>query len=58
MLITYRQFRQSVNMCAGLFKNLVVISLSVLCIAISSALKLICRPGSLFDIRIYILVGL
>ena len=33
----YRQLRQSVNMCAGLSGYLVVIILSVLCIAISSA---------------------
>ena len=58
MLITYRQFRQFVNMCAGSFGYLVVINLSVLCIAINSALKLVCRPGSLLDIRISIFVGL
>ena len=52
------QFRQSVNMCAGSFGYLVVISLSVLCIAINSALKMVCRPGSLFDIRISVFVGL
>ena len=52
------QFRQSVNMCAGSFGYLVVIILSVLCMAINSALKMVCRPGSLFDIRISVLVGL
>ena len=52
------QFRQSVNMCAGSFGYLVVISLSVLCIAINSALKMVCRPGSLFEIRISVFVGL
>ena len=40
------------NMWVGSFVYLVVISLSILCIAISSALKLVCRPGSLFDICI------
>ena len=58
MLITYRQFRKSVNICASSFGYLVVINLSVLCIAINSALKLVCRPGSLFDIRMSIIVGL
>ena len=46
------------NICAGLFVYLVVINLSVLCMAISSALKLVCRPDSLFDIRISAFVGL
>ena len=46
------------NMCAGSFLYLVVINLSVLCMAISSALKLVCRPGSLFDIRISTFDGL
>ena len=58
VLRTYIQLRQSVNMCAGSLAYLVVISLSVLCMAISSALKLVWRLGSLFDIRIYDLVGL
>ena len=39
VLSTYRQLRQSVNMCAGSFGYLVVIIFSVLCMAISSALK-------------------
>ena len=46
------------NMCAGSLAYLVVISLIVLCIAISSALKLVCSPGSLFDMRISVFVGL
>jgi hypothetical protein len=58
VLSTYRQLGQSVNMCAGSFVYLVVINLSVLCMAISSALKLVCRRGSLFDIRSYAFVGL
>ena len=35
-----------------------MIILNVLCIAISSALKMVCNPGSLFDIRISDFVGL
>ena len=58
VLSTYIQLRQSVNMCAGSLAYLVVISLSVLCMAISSALKQVCRPGSLFDMRISVFVGL
>ena len=58
MLITYRQFRQSVNICSSSFGYLVVIILRVLCMAINSALKLVCRPDSLFDIRMSIFVGL
>ena len=46
------------NMCAGSFVYLVVINLSVLCMAISSALKLVCRLCSLLDIRIFAFVGL
>ena len=46
----YRQLRQSVNICAGSSGYLVVINLSVLWIAISSARKHVCRPGSLDDI--------
>ena len=46
------------NMCAGSLLYLVVMSLSVLCMAMSSALKLVCRLGSLFDIRISVFVGL
>ena len=38
------------NIYAGLSGYLVEISLSVLWIAISSVRKLICRPGSLFEI--------
>ena len=44
------QLRQSVKICAGSFMYLVVISESVSCMAISSALKHVCSPGSLFDI--------
>ena len=50
VLITYRQFRQSVKMSAGSCGYLVVIIFSVLWMAISSALKMVCRPGSLLDI--------
>ena len=46
------------NIWAGSFVYLVVISLSVLCMAISLALKQVCRPGSLFDICISAFVGL
>ena len=56
-LSTYRQLRQSVNMCVGSLAYLVVISLSVLCMTISTALKPVCRPGSLFDIRISVFIG-
>ena len=38
------------NMWAGLFIYLVVIGLSVLCMAISLAMKLVCSPGYLLDI--------
>jgi hypothetical protein len=48
VLSTYRQLRQSMNMYAGSFVYLIVINLSVLCMAISSALKLVCRPNNLF----------
>ena len=54
----YRQLRQSVNICAGSSGYLVEISLSVLWIAISSARKLVCRPGSLFEICMSALVEL
>ena len=37
---------------------LVVISLSVLCIAISSALKHVCSPGNLLDICTSVFAGL
>ena len=52
------QLRQSVKICAGSFRYLVVIILSVLSIAINSALKMVCRPDNLFDRRIYVFVGL
>jgi len=55
---TYKQLRQSVNICAGSSGYLVVISLSVLWIAISSTWKLVCRRGSLFEICMSALVGL
>ena len=58
VLITYRQLRQSVKMWAGSWEYLVVINFSVLWIAISSALKVVCRPGSLFDICMSGFVGL
>ena len=56
--MTYRQLRQSVKMWAGSCGYLVVIIFSVLCMAISLALKMVCSPGSLFDIFIYGFVGL
>ena len=46
------------NICAGSFGYLLVIILSVLCMAISSALKLVWSPGSLFDFCISGFVGL
>ena len=46
------------NICVGSSGYLVVISLSVLCMAISSALKQVCRPCNLFDMRMYVFVGL
>jgi hypothetical protein len=58
VLSTYIQLRQSVNMWAGSFIYLVVISLSVLCMTISSALKHVCSPGSLLDICTSVFVGL
>ena len=57
VLMTYRQLRQSVKMWAGSCGYLVVIIFSVLWMAISSALKMVCNPGSLFDICISGLVG-
>jgi hypothetical protein len=58
VLSTYIQLRQSVNICAGSFGYLVVISLRVLCMAISSALKHVCRPDNLLEMRMSGLVGL
>ena len=49
VLSTYKQLKEFVNMCASSSIYLVVINLSVLCMAISSALKLVCRPNNLFD---------
>ena len=48
MLVTYRQLRQSVKMWVGSCEYLVVIIFSVLSMAISSALKMVCNPGSIF----------
>ena len=45
-------------MWAGSWGYLVVIIFIVLCMAISSALKMVCKPGSLFDICISSFVGL
>ena len=45
-------------MWAGSWGYLVVIIFIVLCMAISSALKMVCKPGSLFDICISGFVGL
>ena len=46
------------NMCVGSLAYLVITSLSILCMAINSALKLVCSPVNLFDIRIYVFIGL
>ena len=54
----YKQLRQSVNMCASSFGYLVDISLNVLWMAISYALKHVCSHGSLFKICMSILVEL
>ena len=59
VLITYRPFRQSVNMCVGSLGNLLFIFWIVWCIAINSTLKIFCNPGSLttnsiFLTRLYI----
>ena len=50
VLITYNPLRQSVNMCAGSLGFSLLIILRVACIAISSTLKMFCRPGSLVAI--------
>ena len=46
------------KMAAGSWGYLVVIIFSVLCMAINSALKMVCNPGSLFDICISGFMGL
>ena len=48
--MTYRQLRQSVKMWVSSCGYLVVIIFSVLWMTISSALKMVCKPGSLLDI--------
>lgn len=58
VLSTYRQFRQYVNIWAVSFGYFLVIIQSVLCMAISSALKLVWSPGSLLDICTSSFVGL
>jgi len=55
VLSTYRQLRQFVNICVGSCRYLFVIIHRVLCMAISSALKLVCNPGSRSEIWIYVL---
>ena len=45
------------NMCVGSSVYLVVINLSIVYMAINSALKLVCKPDNLFDIHIFIFVG-
>ena len=47
VLITYNPLRQFVNMCASSLRYSSLIILRVACIAISSALKVFCRLGSL-----------
>ena len=58
MVMLYRQFKQFVNICAGSTGYLVEISLNVLWIAMSSTRKLVCRPGSFFEICMSALVEL
>ena len=58
VLITYRQWRQLVNVCAGSLAYSVVIILSVLWMATSSAPMLVCNSGGLFDICSYAFIGL
>ena len=55
---TCMQLRHFVKTCAGSFIYLVVTSESVSWMAIGSALKHVCSPGSLFDICASGLVGL
>ena len=47
VLITYSPLRQFVNIFAGLLGYSSLIIFRVACIAINSALKMFCRPGSL-----------
>ena len=47
VLITYNSLRQSVHMYAGSLGYSSLIILRVACIAINSALKIFCKPGSL-----------
>ena len=47
VLITYSPLRQFVNKCTGLLGYSSLIIFRVACIAINSALKMFCRPGSL-----------
>ena len=57
VLITYRQLRRSVNMCVGSLGFFVVICFNVMGMVISSALKMVCNLGSLFDIYTSAFVG-
>ena len=47
VFITYSPLRQSVKMCAGSLGYTSIIFLRAVCIAINSALKMFCKPGSL-----------
>ena len=47
VLIIYSPLRQFVNMCIGSLGYSSLIIFRVACIAINSALKMFCRPGSL-----------
>ena len=47
VLIMYNPLRQYVNMCVGSLGYSLLIILRIACIAISSALKIFCRPSSL-----------
>ena len=47
VLITYSPVRQSINMCTGSLGYSLLIIFRIACIAINSALKIFCKPGSL-----------
>lgn len=46
------------NICAGSFGYLELMIMIVFCIAISSALKHVCKLGSRFDSWMLVLIGL
>ena len=47
VFITYNPLRQSIKMCAGSLGYSSITFLRAACIAINSALKMFCKPGSL-----------